>query len=119
MREQPSNPQTWLALGRYDLSADPSAAVKDLQAAIYLNPESIAPELLTREYNDPEAVEIYNDYIQALRASARAAAVLRTASAPPVRAAAGARRAASPTLSYLGRVRTRSSAISGAERPRV
>ncbi len=112
VREQPSNPQTWLALGRYDLSTDPSAAVKDLQAAIYLNPESIAPELLTREYNDPEAVEIYNDYIQALRASARAAAVLRTASAPPVRAAAGARRAAR-RHSVPRRVRTRSPRSAG------
>jgi tetratricopeptide (TPR) repeat protein len=70
VREQPSNPQTWLALARYDLAREPLAALHELQAAIYLDPESIAPELLTPERKDREAIEIYNDYVQALRASA-------------------------------------------------
>jgi len=67
VREQPSNPQTWLALGRFDLAGNPHAALTELQAAIYLDPESIAPELLSPARGDREAVEIYNDYIQALR----------------------------------------------------
>ena len=68
VRLQPSNPQTWVALGKYDLSAGNSqAALKELQAAIYLNPESIAPEAIAR--GEREAIEIHNDYIEALRAT--------------------------------------------------
>jgi hypothetical protein len=74
VREQPSNPQTWLALARYDLAREPRAALRELQAAIYLDPESIAPELLAPERRDREAIEIYNDYVQALRASGAAPA---------------------------------------------
>ncbi len=80
VREQPSNPQTWLALGRYDLQGDPQDAVRELQAAIYLDPQSIAPELLLPQRGDREAVEIYNDYIEALRA-------VKAASARPSRSA--------------------------------
>ncbi len=69
VRLQPSNPQTWLELARHDLSANPGAAVKELQAAIYLNPEAIASEAITGPAAQRESVEIYNDYIQALRAS--------------------------------------------------
>jgi hypothetical protein len=87
VREQPSNPQTWLALGRHDVAGNPGAAVTELQAAIYLDPQSIAPELLSRTPPDPEAVSIYNAYIQALRASA---AATKSASAPRSRAGAGA-----------------------------
>jgi O-antigen ligase len=78
VRLQPSNPQTWLALARHDLTSEPAAAVKELQAAIYLNPESIAPEAIAPPYANPEYVEIYNDYIQALRATTTAAASTRT-----------------------------------------
>ena len=46
VRLQPSNPQAWLALARYDLSGEPAVALKELQAAIYLNPELIAPEAI-------------------------------------------------------------------------
>jgi hypothetical protein len=68
VRLQPSNPQTWVALGKYDLSSGSSqAALKELQAAIYLNPQSIAPEAIAR--GEREAIEIYNDYIEALRAT--------------------------------------------------
>jgi O-antigen ligase len=89
VRLQPSNPQTWLALGREDLTSEPAAAVRELQAAIYLNPESIAPEALAKER---QAVEIYNDYIAALRGAQ--AARSRSAIARPGRAARGARPAA-------------------------
>jgi hypothetical protein len=69
VRLQPSNPQTWLALARHDLAREPAVALRELQAAIYLNPELIAPEAIAPPYANPESVEIYNDYVQALRAS--------------------------------------------------
>ena len=67
VRMQPSDPQTWLELGENDLTRSPRAAVSELSAAIYLDPESIAPELIAR--GDPEAIRIQNEYVQALRAS--------------------------------------------------
>ncbi len=96
VRLQPSNPQSWLALARHDLASNPRAAVSELQAAIYLNPESIAPEALAKER---EALEIHNDYIQALQASAALAAprsrpAFRSASGSRARAELDARRAA-------------------------
>jgi hypothetical protein len=66
VRLQPSNPQTWLTLGQYDLASDPVAAEHELAAAIYLNPESVAPEAIAQ--GNPEAIAIQNDYVQALRA---------------------------------------------------
>jgi hypothetical protein len=74
VRLQPSNPQTWLALARHDLASEPAVALKELQAAIYLNPESIAPEAIAPPYANPESVEIYDDYVQALRATGTASA---------------------------------------------
>jgi O-antigen ligase len=53
VRLQPSNPETWLTLGEYDLASDPRAAVGELRAAVYLNPESIPDQ---------------NAYVRALRA---------------------------------------------------
>ncbi|MGA2454055.1 MAG: O-antigen ligase family protein [Solirubrobacteraceae bacterium] len=108
VRLQPSNPQPWLALGRYELElGEASAAVSALQAAIFLNPESIAPEAIAAGRR--EAIRIQNDYIEALReasaareaaartaalrASAQHTAALRSASASHARAAARARRA--------------------------
>jgi Tfp pilus assembly protein PilF len=103
VRLQPSNPQTWLVLGRYDLTSDrPLAAVQALRAAIYLNPESISPEAITN--GQREAIEIHNDYLQALtaaatqreaqaRAAAARRAALRSARAARARAAAGRRAA--------------------------
>ena len=91
VRLQPSNPQTWLALARSDLTRYPRAALQELQAAIYLNPESIAPEALAKE---PQAIELHNDYIQALRAAAQApVAGASGARESPVRAAPSGRRA--------------------------
>jgi hypothetical protein len=72
VRLQPSNPQTWLALGEFDLPVDPHAALSDLHSAIYLNPESIAPELIAA--GNPEAITIQNDYAEALRATTPASA---------------------------------------------
>lgn len=73
VRLQPSNPQTWTALGQYDLAKDPAAAVHELAAAIYLDPESVSPEALAT--GNPESIALQNDYVEALRASsARAAA---------------------------------------------
>src|SRR6185437_12716046 len=71
VRLQPSNPQTWLTLGQYDLAKDPRAAEHELAAAIYLNPESVAPEAIAQ--GNPEAIAIQNDYVQALRAAGRPA----------------------------------------------
>jgi O-antigen ligase len=90
VRLQPSNPQSWLELARFDLSNDhPRLAVSELQAAIYLNPELIAPEAIAPPYGQQEAIETYNDYIQALRASAQ----LKSASASRSPAGGAARRA--------------------------
>jgi len=78
---QPSNPETWLRLGQYDLAGERSGVaisaaeggahvvVTELGAAIYLNPESIAPEAVAD--GNPEAISIQNDYVEALRASSR------------------------------------------------
>jgi O-antigen ligase/polysaccharide polymerase Wzy-like membrane protein/tetratricopeptide repeat protein len=99
VRLQPSNPQTWLALGRYDLPTDPRSALQELEAAIYLNPESIAPEALAKE---GQAVEIHNAYIQALRAAAvTPPSAVGSGSGRRARGAPGARPAL-PRLGSLG-----------------
>jgi hypothetical protein len=77
VRLQPSNPQTWLTLGQYDLSRAPRAALHELEAAIYLNPESIAPEAIAQ--GNPEAISIQNDYVQALRSVSAAEAAQQRA----------------------------------------
>jgi hypothetical protein len=69
VRLQPSNPQTWTALGEYDLSGNPTAAAQELAASIYLNPESVSPEAIAQ--GNPEAISIENAYVQALRATGR------------------------------------------------
>ncbi len=71
VRLQPSNPQTWLALGQYDLANNPRAAEHELAASIYLNPQSVAPEAIAQ--GNPEAIAIQNAYVQALRASGKPA----------------------------------------------
>jgi Flp pilus assembly protein TadD len=86
VRLQPSNPQTWVALGEYDLAANnPRAALQDLSAAIYLNPEAVAPESVIA--SEPGLLAIRNDYLQALRATMPASAT----------GATGATGATSPT----------------------
>ncbi len=76
VRLQPSNPQTWLTLGRYDLSSNARAAVNELAAAIYLNPESVSAEAIAQ--GNPEAIAIQNDYVQALRAATPPASAVTT-----------------------------------------
>ncbi len=76
VRLQPSNPETWLRLGQYDLASAQlhsggegvaQAALQELGAAIYLNPQSIGPEAIAE--GNPEAISIQNDYVEAFRAS--------------------------------------------------
>jgi cytochrome c-type biogenesis protein CcmH/NrfG len=91
VRLQPSNPKTWLELGRFELAAGrPAAALPALRATIYLNPEAIAPENISPPNAQREGIEIYNDYIQALRAT-QAKAQLKSARGRRARAAAAAR----------------------------
>jgi O-Antigen ligase len=67
VRLQPSNPQTWLTLGQYDMTANPRAAVEELRAAVYL---------------DPESIPVQNAYVQALRAAPNATHPIRGTSHP-------------------------------------
>jgi tetratricopeptide (TPR) repeat protein len=73
---QPSNPQTWKALGEYDLrTGNPKAALNEFRATVYLNPEAVAP-LASIRY-DPELLAIQNDYIQALRETMASSASIK------------------------------------------
>jgi hypothetical protein len=68
---QPSNWQTWEALGEYELQRGHSAgALNALRAAVYLNPEAVAPNATI---DDEELLTLRDDYLQALRDTARAA----------------------------------------------
>src|SRR5207302_454071 len=108
VRLQPSNPETWLALGETELARAPRSALGPLSAAIYLNPESIAPALIAR--GDPEAIAIQNEYVQALRASASAPVKPRGAPAAPRRAARARRRGAAGRAGATARPTLRSPA---------
>ena len=66
MRLQPSNPETWLRLAEYDHAIEPRAALRELQATIFLNPEAISSEAVAD--GDPESIEIENDYAEDVRA---------------------------------------------------
>ncbi len=107
VRLQPSNPETWLALGRYDLTSDPQAALGELRASIYLDPQSISPEALAA--GRPEAIQTYNDYVQALRAVAQHQSAVKSASGQRSRAARAARRAARQRARRFARSRNRQS----------
>ena len=86
---QPSNPQTWQTLGEYDLrTGNPKAALNELRATVYLNPEAVAP--LSAIEHDPALLAIQNAYIQALRETM----LTKTATVVRSPAAAAARRAA-------------------------
>jgi hypothetical protein len=67
VRLQPSNPQTWLELGMYDLHGYPRAAVDELRAAIFLNPELVSPEAIAQ--GNLEAIQVRNAFVEALRAA--------------------------------------------------
>jgi hypothetical protein len=86
VRLQPSNPEPWLHLGLYEMSSDPRAALSDLEAGIYLDPQSISPELITGPRASSRSIEIQNAYIQALRASSPSPGVVKSASGSPARA---------------------------------
>jgi hypothetical protein len=63
---QPSNFRTWQALGEYDLrTGQPQAALEALRAAVYLNPEAVAPRAEITE--NGELLSIQDAYLQALR----------------------------------------------------
>jgi hypothetical protein len=65
VRLQPSNPETWQKLGKRELEAgDPSAAVQDLSAAIFLNPQAGRP----RTELSGSLLALQDAYISALRA---------------------------------------------------
>ena len=65
---QPSNWQTWEALGEYELHiGDARAALQALQAAVYLNPQAVAPRAIIGQ--DQQLVTLQEDYLQALRAT--------------------------------------------------
>ncbi len=91
---QPSNWQTWEALGEYDLAAgNPRAALEALRAAVYLNPQAIAPPATINE----ELLALQHDYLRALRATATTPQS-RAATTPQSRAAAAPQKRA-PTPS--------------------
>jgi hypothetical protein len=95
-------------LGRYDLTSNnPRAAVTELQAAIYLDPESISAEALAN--GQREAIEIHNDYIQALEA----AAVQREAAARAAAAASAVRHRAALRNAHGSRARAAAGALPG------
>jgi O-antigen ligase/polysaccharide polymerase Wzy-like membrane protein len=94
VRLQPSNPETWMHLGLYELSRQPRAALNDLEATIYLDPQSIAPELITGPHASITSIEVQNAYIQALRASTPPPAPVKIAPARRGRAGGASRRAA-------------------------
>ena len=105
VRLQPSNPQTWLMLGRFDLASDPAAALGEMRAAIYLDPASISPEALASGHQ--EAIQIYNEYVTALRTVGQRETALRTARAQRSREALAARRAALRRARRSARSRSR------------
>jgi hypothetical protein len=93
VRLQPSNPETWQALGEYDLrTSNFKAAMGELRAAVYLNPEAVAP--LSAIAYDPALLALQNAYLQALRESATQATAVKTVTVVRSPAAAAARRAA-------------------------
>jgi cytochrome c-type biogenesis protein CcmH/NrfG len=90
VRLQPSNPQTWLALGEFDLAqaqaggerqARARVALGEIAAAIYLNPELVSPDEIAR--GNREAIAVQNEYVQALRAS-NPALTVTAGTLPPV-----------------------------------
>ena len=64
---QPSNPETWSTLGEYDLHTNPAAAVQELRAAVYL---------------DPQSIPLQNVYVEALRATGTGSTARAAASRP-------------------------------------
>jgi O-antigen ligase len=92
---QPSNFKTWQALGEYDLRAgQPQASLAALEAAVYLNPEAVAPRADIAE--NAELLSIQNAYLQALRAAGRNGGTAVPAGTASSSSAAAASRAVVP-----------------------
>ena len=75
----------WRAI---DLRERPRAALKEFQAAVYLNPESIAPEEISGPAAQPESIEIYDRLVELIRRTGQRVAGagprwLRSARVPP------------------------------------
>jgi hypothetical protein len=93
---QPSNWQTWEALGEYELHiGNPRAALNALRAAVYLNPQAVASRAIIGQ--DEQLLTLQEDYLQALRetsasaSSGAAATSVKSARGVRLRAARGAR----------------------------
>ncbi len=72
---QPANWQTWEALGEYDLrTGNPRNALNALRAAVYLNPQAVAPRATINE----ELLALQDDYLQALRETSAGGATVAT-----------------------------------------
>ena len=93
VRLQPSNPETWLTLGEYDMPTDPRAAVEELRAAVYLDPESIPAQ---------------NAYVEALRKTGTAARAGQSASTSASGSLHTRPEAAAPDRRGVGRFALRS-----------
>jgi hypothetical protein len=78
-------------------TGNPKAALNELRATVYLNPEAVAP--LSAIEHDPALLGIQNAYIQALRETM----LTKTATAVRSPAAAAARRAALQRLAVRHR----------------
>ncbi len=66
MHLQPVEPQDLAGARRIrPARGQPQAALQELRAAIYLNPESVAPR--RKSPRNGELLSIQNDYLQALR----------------------------------------------------
>jgi cytochrome c-type biogenesis protein CcmH/NrfG len=98
---QPSNWQTWEALGEYDLrSGDPRSALDALRAAVYLNPQAVAPRSIIGQ--DEQLLTLQNDYLQALRETAAKGGTAATTGASAATGAAATRHAAANLKSARG-----------------
>jgi cytochrome c-type biogenesis protein CcmH/NrfG len=90
---QPSNFHTWQALGEYDLhTSQPQAALQALRAAVYLNPEAVAPRDTIAD--NGELLTIQNDYLEALRAAGSNGGTAVSSSSAAVRRPAASQGAA-------------------------
>ncbi len=114
VRLQPSNPETWLKLGRYDLANDHSPsgaqlALRELQAAIFLNPSSISAEAIAA--GNREAIEIHNDYIEAVRATMAPRSPAQARAGRPARRVAQRRATAAAPLKSVSAQRARAARV--------
>ncbi|HEY3759796.1 MAG TPA: O-antigen ligase family protein [Solirubrobacteraceae bacterium] len=78
---QPSNWQTWEALGEYELHIGNSrAALNALRAAVYLNPQAVASRAIIGQ--DQQLLTLQEDYLQALRMTSANASSTAASTSP-------------------------------------